>query len=66
VILLKRYTVNGVIEGADKDAKTVSIDGKNYKVKDDELLDSLYESVGATMTVVVEVDEDDSYVISTA
>ena len=66
MILLKRYTVNGVIERADKDDKTVSIDGKNYKVKDDELLDSLYESVGATMTVVIEVDEDDSYVISTA
>ena len=55
-----------MIDSADKDSKIVSIDGKHYKVKDDELLDNLYDSVGGTTTAVIEVDEDDSYVISAA
>lgn len=62
---MRRFTVTGSIERADKDDKSVSIDGKNYKVKDDELLDGLYESVGGTTTAVVEVDDDgEEYVIS--
>ena len=62
---MKRYTVSGQIDRADKDEKTVSIEGKTYKVKDDELLDTLYDSVGGSTTAVVEVDEnDDACVIS--
>jgi alpha-acetolactate decarboxylase len=54
---MKKEMVYGTLESIN--GNTVTIEGKNYRVTDEQIIDALSESVAEQVRVVVEYRDDD-------
>jgi PDZ domain-containing secreted protein len=58
---MRKELVTGILTDISDNA--VTIDGRNFSVKEKKIANALSSSVGDTVSVVVEHTEDDAYVV---